>query len=64
MAMIETVVAMALVVWVIALAMAPAWLGPISFRSRLLERSRLLLRSRLHLRSRIDFARSRFSVLA
>lgn len=62
--MIETIVAMALVAWVIALAMTPAWLGPISIRSRLLERSRLFLRSRLHLRSRVDFARSRFSVLA
>ncbi|WP_374653219.1 hypothetical protein [Dongia sp.] len=62
--MIETIVAMALVTWVIALAMTPAWLGPVSFRSRLLERSRLLWRSRLHFRSRIGPARSRLSVLA
>lgn len=62
--MIETIVAMALVSWVIALGLTPAWLGPVTLRSRFLERSRALLRSRLNDRSRISFARSRLSVIA
>ena len=62
--MTETIVGMALVTWVIALGLTPAWLGPVSSRSRLFERSRALLRSRLMFRSRIAFARSRLSVIA
>jgi hypothetical protein len=62
-AMIDTIVAMALVTWVIALAMAPAWLGPVSVRAHLLERWRRFREQPL-LRSRLGLARAHLSILA
>jgi hypothetical protein len=61
--MIDTIVAMALVTWVIALAMAPAWLGPVSAGAHLLDRWRRF-RGRPLLRSRLGLAGPHLSILA
>jgi|JI9StandDraft_2_1071091.scaffolds.fasta_scaffold74331_2 hypothetical protein len=69
--MIETLVGTALVMWVICIAMAPAWLGSATSsdrsrlydRSRLSWRSRLVFRSRVLLRSRLAFSKPRLSMV-
>jgi hypothetical protein len=63
--MIETLVGTTLVMWIICVAMAPAWLGSgtSSDRSRLSWRSRLTFRSRALLRSRQVFSKPHLSMV-
>ena len=77
--MIETLIGTALVMWMICLGMAPAWIksersranmrsrvnlrSRLSLRSRLVMRSRLALRSRLAMRSRVTFDKPHLSVV-